>query len=117
MIYEMYTGVLPFQGDEAQIMHAQIHQALPVTNINDAVIRAVVAKATAKSQTDRYTNTLSLMEAILLEADEKHGGHEKAEHQKKDKPSSNNTTGAFAVILGCILGLSIGVGIYLLANM
>lgn len=118
MIYEMYTGVLPFQGDEAQIMHAQIHQALPVTNINDAVIRAVVAKATAKSQTDRYTNTLSLMEAILVEANEKHSGHEKAEHQKKkDKPSSNNSTGAFAVILGCILGLSIGVGIYLLANM
>lgn len=119
MIYEMYTGTLPFQGDEAQIMHAQIHQLLPVTNINDTVIRTVVSKATSKNQTDRYADTRSLMEAILSEVQEKPGG-QNGNTEPRKKPangSSGNSGSTLAVILGCILGLSIGVGIYLLANL
>ena len=75
MIYQMYVGSLPFIGDTGQVMYAQVNEQMPVKNIDNAVIRAVVAKATAKSQADRYQDTLTLAEDI----------------QRQDKPKKTRT--------------------------
>ena len=70
MIYELYTGVLPFQGDMEKIMYAQVNMPVPVKHIDNSVIRSVIAKATSKSQSDRYQSALALAEDIQKE--EKH---------------------------------------------
>ena len=113
MMYEMFTGVLPFQGDDAQVMKAQIHQPLPLANISDKTIRNVIAKATAKIQSERYQNAESLMAAINADIP--------SQSEVVEEPVATNTLkkvdGTIAMILGGILGVAIGIGIYFLVNL
>lgn len=109
MIYEMFTGVLPFQGDEAQILHAQIHQPLPLTNITDKIIRNVVAKATFKNQSDRYHDATALIEAIQMQQSESEG--------QESKKISKKSKDILVMVIGGLLGVAIGIGIYFIVNM
>lgn len=99
MMYEMFTGILPFQGDDAQVMHAHLHQPLPVSNINDRTIRNVVAKATAKSQSERFQDTTSLMAALESTTDTVQSKHSVS----KD---------LLAMVIGGVIGVAIGLGMY-----
>ena len=54
LLYQLIVGSLPFIGDQASVMRAQLSEPVPVENISDVVIRRVVAKATQKEQNDRY---------------------------------------------------------------
>lgn len=109
MIYEMFTGVLPFQGDEAQILHAQIHQPLPIANISDKTIRAVVAKATAKVQTERYQDTDAMISALETSSADDEVVKTKGPAKKLDE--------TMMMIIGGALGVVIGIGIYFLAKL
>ena len=91
-------------------MKAQIHQPLPLANISDKTIRNVIAKATAKIQSERYQNAESLMAAINADIPS----------EVVEEPVVTNTLkkvdGTIAMILGGILGVAIGIGIYFLVN-
>lgn len=54
MLYQLYTGTLPFSGTDAEIMQAQLNQSLPLKNIGHSALRKVIEKATQKKQSARY---------------------------------------------------------------
>lgn len=107
LIYQMYVGVLPFQGDTGQIMYSQVNEQVPVRNIDNNVIRSVVAKATSKSQSDRYQDAGSLS-ADIMRADK---GRKKEPRQKIAAPKLNisfevkNWMWAASAFAGLVLGV------------
>ncbi len=60
-IYLLVTGSLPFVGDSAQVMQAQIMQPVPIRNIRNLSIRQIVEKATRKAQSERYQSVDELI--------------------------------------------------------
>lgn len=54
MMYRIYVGQMPFEGDNSSIMKAHLDRDLPVENISDSKIRKIVEKATRKVQAERY---------------------------------------------------------------
>lgn len=54
MFYQLVTGHLPFDGSTQEILDKQIHAAAPLAEIKDRAIKAILAKALAKKQADRY---------------------------------------------------------------
>lgn len=61
LLYQVYTGALPFSGSDSEIMQMQLNTALPVSNIDDPSIRRIVAKATQKNQKLRYQSVTEMM--------------------------------------------------------
>lgn len=61
MLYQLYTGVLPFSGDNSQIMQAHLSQPMPLGNIDDHQIRRIVEKATRKEQSARYQSVPEML--------------------------------------------------------
>lgn len=116
LIYEMFTGYLPFQGDEGQIMQAQIHQAIPISNISDATIRNVVAKATSKDQSDRYHSMSEMIDALYSMTAGNHDDSDSAEPTVLVNPLRISNE-LLSMIVGGVLGTVIGAGIYLLVNL
>lgn len=64
MLYQLYTGSLPFTGSEAWVMQAQLKQSLPLNNIDNTVIRKIVQKATEKEQSLRFQSAQEMSDAI-----------------------------------------------------
>lgn len=62
MTYQLYTGVLPFHGDNATILRHQLNDPVPIENISDPIIRDVVRKATMKDQASRYQTVNEFIE-------------------------------------------------------
>lgn len=62
MLYQLYTGSLPYSGSDPEIMQAQLNQPVPVENINHMGIRAVVERATRKKQSERYQSVTEMMD-------------------------------------------------------
>ena len=54
MTYRLFTGSLPFTGDNSSVMKAHLTEPVPVENITDPEIRRIVEKATRKPQEERY---------------------------------------------------------------
>ena len=54
MLYQLYCGELPFFGTDPEIMQSQLNENLPLTNIDNLSLRAVIEKATQKKQAARY---------------------------------------------------------------
>lgn len=54
MLFQLYSGELPFSGTDPEIMQAQLNEPLPLKNIDNPSIRAVIEKATQKKQSARY---------------------------------------------------------------
>ena len=120
LIYQMFTGFLPFQGDNAQVMHAQVHTPVPSQHITDRVIKTVVDKATAKIQSERYQDVASLVNDI-----HRTGVEEETKKSRLQKSHSTKITAASGVfgldtterwiIAACaVAGLLVGVILFLL---
>lgn len=54
LLYQLYTGSLPFVGSDAEVMQAQLNTPVPVENIDNEAIRGIVKRATQKKQSYRY---------------------------------------------------------------
>lgn len=54
VLFQLLTGHLPFDGPRQEILEAQLKSAPPVAQIKDRKMRAIVSKAMAKKQADRY---------------------------------------------------------------
>lgn len=108
LIYQMYTGELPYQGDNSQIIHAQVHTPVPAQNVLDTVIRNVVTKATSKAQADRYQDASALIDDIM-----------KTPTHDISYQSETSTGSRFTWLLWtlcALLGLGAGVAISLLSD-
>lgn len=62
MLYQLYTGSLPFSGSNTEVMQAHLNEPLPVHNINNPSISKIVAKATQKKQAERYQSVAEMLE-------------------------------------------------------
>lgn len=56
LAFQLYTGSLPFTGENSAIMKAHLSDNVPIEKIQDQRIRSVVEKATTKEQAYRYQN-------------------------------------------------------------
>lgn len=110
LIYQMFTGSLPFQGDNTQVIHAQVHAPVPAHNVSDPVIRAVVVKATAKAQAERYQDAMSLISDIH-KTEIKKTGRNKQNTQGGSAPkvSSDTVIKPWVWALCAVAGLVTGV--------
>lgn len=78
MLYQLYTGEVPFSGRDPEVMQAQLNKPVPVENIRHAGIRAVVERATQKMQSARYqyvNDMLADFEKALAMTPEEADGH------------------------------------------
>lgn len=64
MFYELITGEHPFDGPDHEILRKQIHKKLPLENISNKKVRAIIGKATQKEQTKRYKSAFELRVAL-----------------------------------------------------
>lgn len=64
MFYELITGEHPFDGPDHEILRKQIHKKLPLENILNKKVRAIIGKATQKEQTKRYKSAFELRVAL-----------------------------------------------------
>ena len=54
LLFRLLAGKLPFDGPRQEILDAQLKTPPPVSQIRDKKMRAIVSKALAKKQADRY---------------------------------------------------------------
>ncbi len=101
MLYQLYTGTLPFTGDNSQIMQAHLNQSLPLRNIDDSQIRNVVDKATRKDQASRYQNVSDMLADLEKSTVTEAGG------DSGFKPDSS-AIGWWVYLLGGVAGMAIG---------
>lgn len=103
LIYLLVTGSLPFTGDSAVVMQAQINQPVPIRNIDNLSIRRIIDRATRKSQSERYQNIDEFLD------DWSRVGEEAEPVPSPLPPSPQLPIWMLVVIV--LLGLAIGVGI------
>lgn len=64
LFFQLVTGHLPFEGAMLDVLDMQLHQNLPLQEIASKNVRKVIAKATAKRQTDRYATASEFRVAV-----------------------------------------------------
>ena len=63
-MFQLLTGSLPFTGSLQDVMQMQREMDVPVNAINDKKLRGIVAKATAKKQSERYQSCAEFRVAL-----------------------------------------------------
>lgn len=58
MLFEMITGHLPFDGPISEVLMKQLHDAIPLKDVQQKAIRKVIDKATQKKQSKRYVSAV-----------------------------------------------------------
>ena len=65
VLFEMLTGHLPFQGENAlKVIHGILNSPVPEMPAVAPALRAVVQKSLAKQPVDRYENASALVEEL-----------------------------------------------------
>lgn len=64
MFYELITGEPPFDGPDHEVLRKQLHKKVPIENIANKNIRAIIGKATQKEQTKRYSSAYEFRVAL-----------------------------------------------------
>lgn len=56
LLFQLYTGHLPFFGSNDEVLQANLHKKLPLRDIARRNLRRIVGKATQKAQAKRYAS-------------------------------------------------------------
>lgn len=64
LYYQLLTGHLPFSGTSFDMIKSQLHKTVSLGGIRSHQIKAVIKKATAKKQSERYTTSAQFRAAI-----------------------------------------------------
>lgn len=56
LLFQLYTGHLPFFGSNDEVLQANLHKKLPLRDIARRDLRRIVGKATQKAQAKRYAS-------------------------------------------------------------
>jgi serine/threonine-protein kinase len=103
LFYQLVAGHLPFEGTTAEVLDKQMHAKVPLQDIPSRNVRKVIAKATAKRQSERYASASEFRVAI-----------EQLEGTSLNDTSWLSTVAAkhlYASIAAVVL-LAIGVGVW-----
>lgn len=60
LLYQLYTGHLPFSGTDQDILKANLHKKLPMKDVRSSEFRHIINKATDKVQSKRYASVAEL---------------------------------------------------------
>lgn len=63
-LFQLVTGHLPFEGSFTEVYKKQLHDKLPLKEIEDKVLRSIIEKATDKDQNKRYQSAAEFRVAI-----------------------------------------------------
>ena len=75
LMYRLYVGKMPFEGDNSTIMKAHLNSDVKVENISDSLIRKVVEKATRRAQSERYQSVDEMLADIKSPSEHKPAVH------------------------------------------
>lgn len=64
LFFQLLVGHLPFEGATLEVLDMQLHQKVPLSEIASKNVRKVIAKATAKKQSERYTTASEFRVAV-----------------------------------------------------
>lgn len=60
MLFQFITGSMPFEGTMAELIKKQLNEKIPLKLIPYKAVRNIVAKATAKKQSERYQSATEM---------------------------------------------------------
>lgn len=112
MLYELIAGQVPFDGATHEVLSRQLKEDVPVRNLEPKHVRAVVKKATAKKQENRYGSAAEFRVAVDQLAKSTSGAAKTSEGKimvKADKPSPRPYIiwGIAAAVVVALVGLGI----------
>lgn len=64
LFYQLLVGKLPFEGNQYEVLQAQLKKNVPVGNVPFKKYRSIIKKATAKEQSSRYQSCYEMRLAI-----------------------------------------------------
>lgn len=64
LLYQLVVGSLPFEGDMVQVMDMQLNRKMPLGNVKQKQLRAVIDKATRKRREQRFTSAAEFRVAV-----------------------------------------------------
>ncbi|MCM1163663.1 MAG: serine/threonine protein kinase [Muribaculaceae bacterium] len=64
MLFELITGKVPFEGATHEVLARQLKEKVNVKEIADKTMRAIILKATAKKQNERYASAAEFRVAL-----------------------------------------------------
>ena len=108
MLYQLYVGELPFQGDSSHVMQAQLTKLVPVEKISNRKMQQVVAKATRKEQSERYQS----MNEFIADFERAFTQDPIPQWESESDKESGLQPWHYAAV--CVIGLLVGILIRLL---
>lgn len=96
LLYQLYTGRLPFEGSDEHVLYCHLRKPMPVKDIKHPVLKKIIKKATEKSQDKRYASAAEMIVDLERLLSRTHGG-DKVEVEKKKLPLGGIIAGAAAV--------------------
>lgn len=75
LLFQLITGHLPFDGATHEVLDMQLHQKMPLQEIEQKNIRKIIGKATAKKQMERFQSAAEFrvaLEQVESGADSEH---------------------------------------------
>lgn len=64
LLFQLITGHLPFDGATHEVLDMQLHQKMPLQEIEQKNIRKIIGKATAKKQMERFQSAAEFRVAL-----------------------------------------------------
>ncbi len=61
LLYQLYTGRLPFEGSDEHVLFCHLRKPMPVKDIRHPQLRRIIKKATEKSQAKRYASAAEMI--------------------------------------------------------
>ena len=61
LLYQLYTGRLPFEGSDEHVLFCHLRKAMPVKDVKHPQLRKIIKKATEKSQEKRYASAAEMI--------------------------------------------------------
>lgn len=96
LLFQLYTGHLPFSGTDKDILSKNLHKQLPVKEIERGDLRKIIRKATEKVQSKRYTSVTEMRVDIERLSTEK---------------VTNNKRGKIIVCIACAAVMVVSIAI------
>lgn len=100
-LFQLATGHLPFEGTFAEVYKKQLNNSLPLKEITDKSLRAIIGKATEKEQKKRYQSASEFRVAI-------------DEWMSSDSNAETDDGKRKIVLVGSVLALGVIVSVILL---
>lgn len=97
LLYQLYTGHLPFSGTDQDVLSSHLHKSLPMDGCLHKEIKKIIRKATDKKQPKRYSSVAELRVAL-----------DRAFLLQKDCPVPSPDNGVWVMVVTAILGLATG---------